>query len=299
VLEAQDALQTGKHRHDVLERMLNLIEDDITIDNVGYGGYPNLLGDVELDAAFMDGNDRMLGAIAAIRNFAHPSSIARKLMEKGLHTMLCGEGAELFAREHGFQSATMLTEDLRKRWERDMRPFVESRQSRSLLDTVRQLAYPQERDSNDKAHDTALMIASDGSGISAATSTSGWAGKHPGRVGDSSISGAGFYVDSRFGACACTHTGEMTMRAGTSRLVVAQLGAGKTIREAVDSAIDDLSTLRHGHIGGLAIHAVDAKGQERVVAVNIDEPIKYAYWHETLANVEYRTADAIAVQTLR
>lgn len=55
------------------------------------------------------------------------------------------------------------------------------------------------------------------------TSTSGWAWKYPGRRGDSPIPGAGFYADSRYGAAACTHTGEMTMRCGTSRSILLAL----------------------------------------------------------------------------
>lgn len=56
-------------------------------------------------------------------------------------------------------------------------------------------------------------------------STSGWAYKYPGRLGDSPVIGAGLYVDERYGAAACTHTGEMTIRAGTARLAVALGGS--------------------------------------------------------------------------
>src|SRR5205814_1382246 len=40
--------------------------------------------------------------------------------------------------------------------------------------------------------------------IASAVTTSGWAYKYPGRVGDSPIVGAGNYCDSRYGAAACT-----------------------------------------------------------------------------------------------
>jgi L-asparaginase len=143
---------------------------------------------------------------------------------------------------------------------------------------------------------TVVMAASDGQGISAATSTSGWFYKHPGRVGDTPIPGAGFYVDSRFGAAACTYTGEMSMRAGTARYVVAQMEAGKTVSEAVDAAVKDVAALKNGFLGTLVIHAVDRDGKERVVAINPKETeIKYWYWNEDMPRPECRTAETINI----
>jgi isoaspartyl peptidase/L-asparaginase-like protein (Ntn-hydrolase superfamily) len=41
------------------------------------------------------------GAVAAIRNVAHPVDVARLVMEKTPHVMLVGEGAKRFANEQG------------------------------------------------------------------------------------------------------------------------------------------------------------------------------------------------------
>ena len=50
-------------------------------------------------------------------------------------------------------------------------------------------------------HDTVGAITLDGNGkMVAATSTSGLFMKIPGRVGDSPLSGSGFYADSKVGA---------------------------------------------------------------------------------------------------
>ncbi len=57
----------------------------------------------------------------------------------------------------------------------------------------------------ERVRDTTVFLSADAErGIHAATSTSGWAWKYPGRLGDSPIPGAGFYADSRYGAAACT-----------------------------------------------------------------------------------------------
>ena len=64
IVQAHRDLVSGAHRHDILEMVLKTMEDDTAINTVGRGGYPNILGEMELDAAFMDGSSRMLGAIA-------------------------------------------------------------------------------------------------------------------------------------------------------------------------------------------------------------------------------------------
>ena len=69
-------LLEGKHRHDVLEGCLREIEEDERVDSVGYGGFPNIIGEMELDASFMNGDDRLVGAVAVVRNFL-PIRIAR------------------------------------------------------------------------------------------------------------------------------------------------------------------------------------------------------------------------------
>jgi L-asparaginase len=71
--------------------------------------------------------------------------------------------------------------------------------------------------------DTTVMIASDGKGLSAAASTLGCPYKHPGRVGDAPLIGAGLYVDSRYGGACCPYTGEIAMRAGTARASLGKL----------------------------------------------------------------------------
>lgn len=53
-----------------------------------------------LDASFMNGDNRVVGAVAAVKNFL-PVRIARHLMEKGPHALLVGAGAERFARDCG------------------------------------------------------------------------------------------------------------------------------------------------------------------------------------------------------
>lgn len=289
--EAAEELRAGRHRHDVLEKAVRVIETDPLVDSVGYGAAPNLLGDMELDAAFMDGNDRRLGCVAGMKSFL-PVRIARLLMEEAeFHTFLTGDGAELFAREKGLVPEPVLADAQRAAWNEKVRPLLENRGKTPLADIVRQLARPRTAENRD----TVVMLASDGNGLSAASSTSGWAYKFPGRVGDTPVTGAGFYADSRFGGAACTHTGEMSMRASSARFIVARLEQGASPDAALDAAVRDLSALKGGVLRTLVLHAIDAKGDAACVAVNADDKIEYQYWNEELKAPEARAARPVKI----
>jgi beta-aspartyl-peptidase (threonine type) len=79
--------------------------------------------------------------------------------------------------------------------------------------------------------------------MASAVSTSGWAWKYPGRLGDTPVIGAGNYCDARFGAAACTGFGELAIRAGSARTVVAALAAGRSLDDAGRAAVEDLASL--------------------------------------------------------
>jgi L-asparaginase len=219
-----------------------------------------------------------------------PGRIARRLMQRQLHTLLLGEGAEVFALECDLKPEPTLSNPQRELWERTIKPLLDARGERSLMDIVMMIPSPRKRNL-----DTTVMLASDGKGLSGAASTSGWPYKHPGRVGDAPIIGAGLYVDSRYGGACCTFTGEMSTRTGAARFVISQMEAGKSPQAAVQAALDDLSHLRGGRLRDLVIHAVDREGSVYVAAINIADPVSYQYWNEDLQQPERRVADSISL----
>ena len=68
--------------------------------------------------------------------------------------------------------------------------------------------------------------------ICGVTTTSGMAWKIPGRVGDSPILGAGLYVDNAVGAAGSTGRGEANLYGLNSYLIVEQMRAGKSPKDA-------------------------------------------------------------------
>lgn len=95
---------------DSIEEAIKAVEDFEYYKSVGYGGLPNEEMEVELDAAFMDGDTLEFGCVGGIKDFANPVSIARSLMRYDVNNFLVGTGAEKYASRHGFERKTMLTD---------------------------------------------------------------------------------------------------------------------------------------------------------------------------------------------
>jgi L-asparaginase / beta-aspartyl-peptidase len=286
-----EALRAGRSALDAVEAGIREVERDPNVRSVGYGGAPNLLGQMECDASIMCGRTQRTGAVGALQGFLHAISAARKVMERTPHVMLVGDGAARFAAEMGLECGEMLSPEAREAYERWKQQRVPAElRSQWPNGPMAGLLAPTVAD--DIALGTTCFLARDGTGdLAGGVSTSGWAYKYPGRLGDSPIIGAGLYVDNRFGAAACTHTGEMAVRAGTSRAVVAYMKKGATVRDACLEALDDLRHLKGGFLGSVVIHAVDATGTPHVVCVGMRQPAQYRWWADGMRNIEQRVAE--------
>jgi L-asparaginase / beta-aspartyl-peptidase len=239
-------LRQGGSAVDAAIAAVRLVEDSLEDFGVGTNGIPNVLGHVELDASIMDGRNLAAGAVGAVRNYPNPIDIARKVMELTPHVMLVGDGAELFARHHGFETAELLTDEARERWRARISGNgsatgpVHEDQYDLFLGAVRDWTKLLHKE----IYGTTNVIARDAKGnIATAVSTSGWGFKWPGRLGDSPIIAAGNYADNRFGAAACTGRGEMAIRCATAHSVVMYMRHGQALEDAVRTAMDDLSHL--------------------------------------------------------
>ena len=259
--EAVRVLKDGGSALDAVETGTRLVESNPEDHTVGYSGLPNLLGEVELDASLMDGATLRAGAVGAVRHYEHAISLARKVMEELPHVMLVGSGAERFAREMGFAQRNLLTPEAEKVWReifQDEMPTVYAERMR-YLDSIRKFA--RRAADPERPNETVNFIAMDREGnLAAAVSTSGWAWKYPGRVGDSPVIGAGNYADNRYGAAACTGRGEMAMRLCTAHSVVMYMQMGQSVRDAGVQATRDLACLVDPYFGRVSIIAVDARG---------------------------------------
>ena len=246
-------LRKGVSAADVAEYIARQVEDDPDENSVGYGGLPNILGEVELDASFMDGASLKAGAVAGLKDVRHPISVARQVMERLPHVLLAGEGANRFADEIGAERRPMLSPAAERDWLDKLRsigvldevlrgsnsvPDLRTLVVNRLLDVIG-AANKALRDK--QGSDTMNVIVRDAAGnIFSAVTTSGIAWKYPGRVGDSPVIGAGNYADNRYGAAACMGLGEITIRLGSSVRAITRLSCGQPLNEAGEATIREM-----------------------------------------------------------
>ena len=238
--EGMRVLARGGSALDAVEACARVVEADPADRTVGLGGHPNVVGEVELDASIVDGTTRRVGSVAALKGFLHPITVARAVMERLPHVLLVGDGAARFAREIGAETAELLTPETRRLWLERLGEIGTTEawvaRERALAPIVWKAAIEELGTVN------FLGVARKGRFASAVT-TSGWAYKYPGRVGDSPIAGAGNYCDSRHGAAACTGFGELAMRALTAKTAVDRLADGWTAARVARAAIRDVNAL--------------------------------------------------------
>ena len=198
-----------------------VMEDDGRFD-AGIGSYYNLDGEIEMDAAVMDGNENC-GAVAAIKNVKNPILVAQKLMDTP-HILLAGQGAADYAKAVGFEHFEPGTEERKRRLE-DVRRRIASGDVDSYAEKWKRYRRP----------GTVGAVVFDGkNGFGCANSTGGTSYQLPGRVGDSAVIGAGLYA-SAGGAVVTTGIGEDIIRKVLAKSVYDRIVIeGMSVKEACE-----------------------------------------------------------------
>ncbi|MBC23005.1 MAG: hypothetical protein CMJ32_03695 [Phycisphaerae bacterium] len=281
-------LASGGSSLDAVVKACAIADADEQIDSVGRGGMPDASGRMSLDGCIMQAPDRC-GSAAAVRHHLHPVEVARLVMEHTEHVMLVGEDADVFADQHGLQREELLTEKARqawKKWSSDRkkpdptdagasgRPIDQGPEDGRLFSSY--LEDPSDPESRWRNHDTIGVLSIDEGGVlSGACSTSGWAFKVPGRVGDSPIIGHGLYVDPSSGGCVATGSGELVMGTCGSFLVVELMRNGKSPLEAIMEVVERIDQS----------HDITSKHQVAFIAIKPD-----GHWSAAALRKGFRAA---------
>ncbi|MGH8807235.1 MAG: isoaspartyl peptidase/L-asparaginase family protein [Noviherbaspirillum sp.] len=265
LLAGQRILEQDGSAIDAVTEAVRLLEE-CPLFNAGKGSVFTADGTHELDASIMDGASLAAGAVAGTKRIRNPVLVARTIMEQGEYVMLCGEGAERFATQQGFdlvEPGHFHTDARHEQWLRAC-----ERQGMALLDHDAATLAAQSRaaDTGDeppldpeRKMGTVGAVALDLHGnLAAAASTGGITNKRVGRIGDTPVIGAGCYANNKTAAVAATGTGEAFMRAVAAFDIAAQIEyAGRSLIDAAEYVV--MKKLPEiGGRGGLI--AVDAQG---------------------------------------
>ncbi len=266
---AVDLLREGGSALDAVTLAVVLLEE-CPLFNAGIGAVLNRNGLPELDAAIMDGRGRATGAVAGVSRVASPVRLARAVMEQSPHVLIAGAGAEAFAAQLGLP---MVDPQHFVTVERVAQLAAAKKSGAIILDHDDAFAHRSQGVDADAAFGTVGAVARDASGhLAAATSTGGLTNKLPGRVGDTSIAGAGTFADDTSCAISCTGTGEAFIRAGFAHDVHARIAYGG--RELSTACAETLDAVRayNGRGGCIAI------GRDGTVVTPFNSQCMYRAW---------------------
>jgi N4-(beta-N-acetylglucosaminyl)-L-asparaginase len=247
--KGMDILKSGGDTLDAAIAAVTVVEDDPDDDSVGYGGLPNELGVVELDASVMHGPTRRAGSVASVQKIKNVSRLAKTVMERTNHVMIVGDGARRFAVDEGFEEMNLLTEHSRKIWlawkaktSFNWRPGIDSPEWKDHISQIFdgdevKIAYAERVISRPPTGTINCLAVSEKGEVSGTTTTSGLAWKISGRVGDSPVIGAGLYVDGDVGGAGSTGKGEENIKICGGHTIVELMRRGMQPADACLEAL--------------------------------------------------------------
>jgi L-asparaginase / beta-aspartyl-peptidase len=208
-----DTLQKGGSSLDAVEIAVKILEDN-ELFNAGKGSVFTAAGKNELDAAIMDGKTLKAGSVAGVTIIKNPITAARAVMDKSVHVMLTGKGAETFAKEQQLEIVKPSYFFTESRWKGLQKAKeLEKKKVAAEKATDTSTYGLLQTENKDYKYGTVGAVALDKMGnLAAATSTGGMTNKKYGRVGDAPIIGAGTYANNATCAVSCTGWGEFFIR---------------------------------------------------------------------------------------
>lgn len=268
-LKGYEILKNGGSALDAVVEAIRIMEDN-PIFNSGTGSWPNLAGDVEMDAVLVDGRTMRAGAVACIRAVKNPILVARKVLEETDHFLLVGDGAVKFARKMGFPEYDPLTEKRREEWRKIVKAVKEGRET--------EYSKYWKKISKFAPADTVGAVALDSEGnIAAGTSSGGFPLKLPGRVGDVPIINFSTIANNRLCGVSLTGHGETVMKHALARKIY-EKSANLEPQSAIEMAILEVLKFEKYDVllGGVVVDKYGNVGAARTV-----DKMPHAYVSDT------------------
>ncbi|KAJ7838696.1 asparaginase [Mycena leptocephala] len=272
VLNSAASSENGKiSALDLVERAIVSLEDSPLL-NAGYGSNLTLSGTVECDASLMDGLTADFGSVGAVSGIKNPIRLARRILEHARvpdplgripPLTLVSTGAYAFAQVGAAES--LVTPRAKKQWER-WKARLDSGSSASSSSSSTSLSAPIAVDIDtaddedlpiDALQDTVGALAfigpsAENAQIASGVSSGGILLKHPGRIGEAAVFGAGCWAQApeststggrrrRMGmACSVSGAGEYIVRANLARSIADALNKASDAAEDVDVDVHEV-----------------------------------------------------------
>jgi beta-aspartyl-peptidase (threonine type) len=217
------------------------------------------MGQVEMDASLMNGTNFECGAVCCLQNFQNPIQIAQTVMMCSEHVLLAGDGARIFAEQHGYTQVDPETHLLTEREIQFLKQIQNNEEftGRTVFENTSSSSGTDINNDDEEEGErrgTVGCVALDIHGnIAAGTSTGGIPKKLPGRTGDTPLIGSGTYCDSTVAGASTTGWGESIMKvqlAGTAVRFI-EFGMVNSCQEAADRSISYLEQKVTGGLGGI------------------------------------------------
>lgn len=201
---------------------VSLLEDD-PLYNAGIGSQIQSDGVIRMSAAIMDGTTQKLSGVINLQDVKNPVFVAKELIKED-DRVLGGNGAKIYASEHGFENFSTEIPQRRNEYEAKLK-------------------------TGGKGTVGCVALDKDGK-LAVATSTGGKGFEIPGRISDSATV-AGNYANS-ICAVSCTGVGEDIVSNATAAKIVTRTTDGMSLKEAFSKTFEELKTI-DGFAGAIAI----------------------------------------------
>lgn len=235
-----------KHR-DALTAVVESVKvlEDSGMLNAGTGSALNIAGEAEMDAAIMDSRGN-IGAVGAVKYPKNPVQLALLVALETDHVVIVGSGADMLAEKYGLEKRGKPPNHVLKRYNRLLSDLAQGKETELRWKKISRLARLY-----GYLADTVGAVALDIRGnLAVATSTGGIWLKHPGRIGDTPIIGAGFYANNTV-AVTATGYGEVITRSLASRTLAEYLERDLSLEEACRKTIKKAEEIGGRRVIGL------------------------------------------------
>ncbi len=251
VNKGYELLAQGKTSQQAVIAAIQILEDS-PLFNAGKGAVYTFDETHELDASIMHGRTLNAGAVAGVKTVKSPIALAQAVMEKSVHVMLSGEGAEQFAKSQNLmmvENSYFDTEHRYKALIRAKQKLAEKEQELKDFHAAHHVLDAEYK------FGTVGAVALDKYGdLVAGTSTGGMTAKRYGRVGDAPIIGAGTYANNASCAVSATGHGEYFIRYHVAADICARMQyQGVSLKQASDTVVNKVLVEAGGDGGVIAI----------------------------------------------